>query len=70
MGYSEDLVKAVKYLYEKGLKTTEIAKRLDVSPFTVRNIISILNRRSKVKREEGNEHKEGKPDILSGLLEI
>jgi len=49
MRYSEELIKAVKYLYEKGFKSTEIAKRLDTSPFTVRNVISILNKKPKMK---------------------
>jgi len=46
---SEDLIAAVKYLYEKDFRTSEIARRLDVSPFTVRNVISILKKKPKMK---------------------
>ncbi|OYT50839.1 MAG: hypothetical protein B6U76_12035 [Desulfurococcales archaeon ex4484_217_2] len=49
MRYSKDLIVAVKYLYEKGFRSSEIARRLGVSPFTVRNVISILKKGPKVK---------------------
>ncbi|MHC1628070.1 MAG: transposase [Candidatus Nezhaarchaeales archaeon] len=49
MRYSEELIAAVKYLYERGFRSSEIAKRLDVSPFTIRNIISLLNKKPKMK---------------------
>ncbi|RLE47844.1 MAG: hypothetical protein DRJ18_02750 [Candidatus Methanomethylicota archaeon] len=49
--YPEDAIIAVKYLIKKGItRTNEIAKRLNLSPFTVRNIKQILMRREKAKR--------------------
>ena len=49
--YREELIMAVSYLINRGItRSGEIAKRLDVSPYTVRNIKSILKRRA---RQEG-----------------
>jgi len=42
--YAPDLIAAVLYLSRKGMKRSEIAKRLDVSPFTVRNILGLVRR--------------------------
>ena len=51
--YPEDVMVAVKYLVEKGVtKSTEIAKRLGVSPYTARNIKKLLRRRGLLKVEE------------------
>lgn len=50
--YHEDLIMAVKYLYDKGItKSSEIAKRLDLSPYTVRNIKKILRERGLITPE-------------------
>jgi len=40
--YDKDLVAAVRYLMKKGYTTTEIAKRLDISSFTVINIKKMI----------------------------
>ena len=44
--YSEHLINAVKYLIMKGItKPSEIAKRLDISPYTARNVKRLLKQR-------------------------
>ena len=49
MAYSEELIAAVRYLMSRGIvKTTEIARRLDVSPYTVRNIKQMLKERDRL----------------------
>lgn len=61
MSYSEELIAAVKLLLRKGItRSTEIARRLEVSPFTVRNVKKILRERGEYppppwasKRERG-----------------
>jgi len=51
--YPEDAIIAVKYLIKKGItKTNEIAKRLGLSPNTVRNIKVILRKREREKQEK------------------
>jgi len=56
--YNENLIAAVEYLMKRGItRSGEIAKRLGISPFTVRNIKAILGRR---KKENGKERKEEK----------
>lgn len=47
MRYSEDVIAAVKYLIlKKGVtRSTEIAQRLGISPYTARNIKKILRDR-------------------------
>jgi len=49
--YPEDLIMAVKYLVEKGFNSRQIAERLDISPYTARNIKVILRRRGLIKDE-------------------
>lgn len=45
-GYPEDLIIAVRWLLHKNvIKSSEIARRLEVSPFTVSKIKSILRKR-------------------------
>jgi len=51
--YPEDVIIAVKYLMEKGItRSTEIAERLDLSPYTVRNIKKILRERGLIEGKE------------------
>jgi len=50
--YSEDLVMTVKYLARKGLNSGKIADILGISPYTVRNIKSILRKRGLLKTSE------------------
>ena len=53
ISYPEDVIIAVKYLMEKGItRSTEIAERLDLSPYTVRNIKRILRKRGLIDAEE------------------
>ena len=71
--YRPQLVAAVEYLLSKGItRSGEIAKRLGVSPFTVRNIKIILKRRQQEKEEKGKEKaKVKKPkDVTDEILEI
>jgi len=47
--YSEYLINAVKYLIMKGItKPSEIAKRLDISPYTARDIKYKLKKRGEL----------------------
>jgi len=62
--YSEELVHAVKYLSEKGLNSGEIARRLGISPFTVRNIKYMLRKREKEPKTKPRKHR----DILDEIL--
>ena len=71
--YNEDLIHAVKYLSEKGYRTTEIARRLNVSPFTVRNIKQyVLRKREKESgtnpQKKTKKTKKTKRDFLEELL--
>lgn len=61
--YSDLLVCAVKYLIAKGItKSTEIAKRLDVSPYTVNSIKTMLRKRGEYP--EPNSLKRGRKPKL------
>lgn len=68
--YSEDLIMAVKYLIKKGFNSREIADRLGISPYTVRNIKRILRERGLLKTEEPKkakttvENKSKKPESI------
>jgi len=75
MRYSEDVIAAVKYLIlKKGVtRSTEIAQRLGISPYTARNIKKILRDRGvldkpkrKVRRTKSKSVK-GK-DIIEEIL--
>ena len=72
--YSEELVAAVKYLMGKGItRSTEIARRLGISPFTVRNIKYRLQKQKEEKSEEGKlsvtrPRSKRKRDLLDELL--
>ena len=66
--YREELIVAVEYLMRRGItRSGEIAKRLGLSPFTVRNIKLILKRRK--AREEREKAKSEKPkDVIEEIL--
>lgn len=59
--YTRELVYAVKYLMDKGFSTGEISKRLDISPFTVRNVKHIIRKASEKKAEKPAEKPKPKP---------
>ena len=62
--YHDDLIKAVEYLMRKGVtRSGEIARRLGISPFTVRNIKYLLRRKA---REE--QKKEKPKDVIEEIL--
>jgi len=64
--YREDLIKAVEFLMRRGItRSGEIARRLGISPFTVRNIKLILRRR---KAREEKKEKEKSLDVLEEIL--
>ncbi|RLF08531.1 MAG: hypothetical protein DRJ60_00270 [Thermoprotei archaeon] len=67
--YREELIAAVEYLmkYRGITRNSEIARRLNVSPFTVRNIKQILKRRKARKEREKAEPKKPK-DIIEEIL--
>jgi len=66
--YSEELIVAVDYLMKRGItRCGEIAKRLNVSPFTVRNIKRILRKR-KARMKLKTEKKEKPKDFLDEIL--
>ena len=59
--YSEELIIAVEYLMRRGItRTREIARVLRISPFTVRNIKTILNRRKREEKARKEKKKEKK----------
>ena len=59
--YSEDTIAAVKYLVGKGItRSSEIARRLDISPFTANNIKRILRERGLIEPSKRAESKEPK----------
>ncbi|RLG23145.1 hypothetical protein DRN85_09880 [Methanosarcinales archaeon] len=75
--YPEELITAVKWLIYKGVtRSSDIARRLEVSPYTVNNIKTLLRkrgdfpepreRRKKRKREEKKEKK--KSDWISRMF--
>ena len=67
--YSERLVKAVEYfIKDKNIKRSgEIARRLEVSPFTVRNIKQMLRaREGSKKKKRSKKKKKTIIDILTG----
>ena len=71
--YDERLIRAVEYLIERGItKSTEIAKRLGISPWTVRNIKYILRKMKEEKKEEKKEgekeEEEKSKDVLEEIL--
>ena len=59
--YSDELIAAVEYLLKRGVtRSNEIAERLGISPFTVRNIKTLLNRKKateEAKRKSGTDTK-------------
>ena len=59
--YSDELIAAVEYLLKQGItRSTEIAERLGISPFTARNIKTLLRRKKAVeeaKRKSGTDTK-------------
>lgn len=58
--YPEDLIMAVKYLLEKGFNSREVADRLEISPYTVRNIKRVLRKRGLLAPQEGQEEEPAK----------
>jgi len=68
--YREELIAAVEYLMKRGIKRSgEIAKRLGVSPFTVRNIKLILKRRKAREEKEKEKAKSKKSkDVIEEIL--
>ena len=49
--YSDELIAAVEYLLKQGVtRSTEIAERLGISPFTARNIKSLLRRKKAAEK--------------------
>jgi len=71
--YSEETIIAVKYLIDKGItRSGEIARRLKLSPYTVRNIKKILRERGLLKdgKKTGKTpiKKAKSEDIISILL--
>lgn len=65
--YRPELVAAVEYLLSKGItRSGEIAKRLGVSPFTVRNIKAILRRKQREKEEKAKSKKS--KDVIEEIL--
>jgi len=45
-GYPEELIIAVKWLLHKGItRSGDIARRLEVSPYTIQNIKTLLRKR-------------------------
>ena len=65
--YREELIAAVEYLMQRGItRSGEIAKRLGLSPFTVRNIKDIIRRRKR-REEEKTKSKKSK-DIIEEIL--
>lgn len=58
--YSEELIMAVKYLLNKGLNSRQVADRLEISPYTVRNIKRILRKRGLLAPQEGQEEESAK----------
>jgi len=61
-GYSETLVQAVKWLIMCGItRSGEIAKRLEVSPFTVRNIKVLLRKRGELPEPGSRGRRRRKP---------
>ena len=56
--YSEELITAVKWLLHKGItRSGDIARRLEVSPYTVRNIKTILRKRGEYPEVEPKRRK-------------
>jgi len=50
--YSEDLIIAVRWLLHKGVtRSSDIARRLEVSPYTIRNIKRVLKQRGEFPEE-------------------
>ena len=67
--YSEDTIVAVKYLVEKGItRSSEIARRLDISPFTANNIKRILRERGLIGVSKKAESKEPKSKGIIGKI--
>jgi len=66
--YSEELIIAVEYLMKRGItRTREIARVLRISPFTVNNIKTILNRRKREAEKTGKEKKKEKKMLIEVL---
>lgn len=67
--YHDDLIKAVEYLMRKGVtRSGEIARRLGISPFTVRNIKYLLRKRKAKRKQEKKEKKEKSKDVIEEIL--
>lgn len=58
MKYDTRLVNAVEYLLEKGItKSSEIAKRLNISPYTARNIKKLLREKKENEKKQKKQTK-------------
>lgn len=67
--YRPELIAAVEYLMKRGItRSGEIAKRLGVSPFTVRNIKIILKRKQREKEEKEKAKSKKSKDVIEEIL--
>lgn len=64
--YPEELVIAVKWLLYKGVtRSTDIARRLEVSPYTVSNVKRILRKRGEYPEPGSGRRKRRSPNKRS-----
>lgn len=60
--YPEELITAVKWLIHKGVtRSSDIARRLEVSPYTVSNIKTLLRKRGEYPDTESKRRKKPQP---------